>query len=198
MQLAPLADLGGKDQLRSVWREARLPSDELRRAQCCVEATGLYSLPVALALHAAKKTTVMVTNPRAIKSFGQALMQRAKTDRTDAEVIRTFCAQMPFTPWQPPRNETLQLQAIMRRVGQLKVMLNQELNRQHAYGYRPQATAWTTANIDAHCTYLQTATDALEQEGLTLIEQHAVLRKSFERLLTIKGIAAFKCNAYFG
>ena len=92
-----------------------------RRAQCCVEATGLYSLPVALALHADKKTTVMVANPRAIKSFAQALMQRAKTDRTDAEIIRTFGAQMPFTPWQPPRNETLQLQAIMRRVNQLKV-----------------------------------------------------------------------------
>ncbi len=160
-----------------------------RRAQCCLEATGLYSLPVALALHAHKKTTVMVANPRAIKSFAQALMQRAKTDQADAEIIRRFGVQMPFTPWQPPRAETLRLQALMRRIGQLKVMLNQELNRQHAYSYRPTDTASTAANIEAHCAYLQTSIETLEQEGLALIQQHAVLRQPFERLLTIKGIA---------
>ena len=73
-----------------------------------MEATGRYSLPLALALHAHRQTDVMVVNPRVMKSFSKALLQRAKTDRTDAEVIRTLAEKMPFVPWQFPPQEALQ------------------------------------------------------------------------------------------
>ena len=48
-------------------------------ARICVEVAGVYSFQLAMALHQHPKTEVMVVNPRAIKSFGQALMQRAKS-----------------------------------------------------------------------------------------------------------------------
>src|SRR6202022_2862644 len=51
-----------------------------RSARVCLEATGIYSLEFALALHHAKNVEVMVVNPRAIKDFVRACMQRAKTD----------------------------------------------------------------------------------------------------------------------
>src|ERR1700720_4259337 len=51
-----------------------------RSARVCLEATGIYSLQFALALHHAKNVEVMVVNPRAIKDFARACMQRAKTD----------------------------------------------------------------------------------------------------------------------
>jgi hypothetical protein len=41
-----------------------------------LEATGTYSFDVALALHRARGIEVMVANPRAIKQFTGALMQR--------------------------------------------------------------------------------------------------------------------------
>lgn len=160
-----------------------------RRARFCVEATGLYSLPLALALDAHRQTEVMVVNPRAIKSFAQARMQRAKTDRADADLIRLFGEQMAFVPWRPPNKKALQLQALMRRVSQVKVMLNQEKNRVHAYGYRSADAQWTTASIQDHCGYLESMIDALETEGLALVQSTAVLRQPFERLLSIKGIA---------
>ena len=53
-------------------------------ARVCLEATGIYSLEFALALHHAKNVEVMVVNPRAIKDFCRACMQRAKTDAVDA------------------------------------------------------------------------------------------------------------------
>ncbi len=53
-------------------------------ARVCLEATGIYSLEFALALHEAKRVELMVVNPRAIKDFARASMQRAKTDAVDA------------------------------------------------------------------------------------------------------------------
>jgi transposase len=160
-----------------------------RRARFCIEATGLYSLPLALALHAHEQTEVMMVNPRAIKSFALARMQRAKTDRADADLIRIYGEQMAFTAWKPPSKKALQLQALMRRVHQIKVMLNQEKNRAHAYSYRSDDSDGTTMSIQDHCVYLQSMIDALESEGLALIQSTAVLRRPFERLLTIKGVA---------
>ena len=63
-------------------------------ARICVEATGVYSFQLAMALYQHPKTQVMVVNPRAIKSFGQALMQRAKTDLVDAAIILVFIERM--------------------------------------------------------------------------------------------------------
>ena len=44
------------------------------RSVCvCLEATGLYSLGVALALHEHRHCEVMVVNPKAIKHYAQAV-----------------------------------------------------------------------------------------------------------------------------
>ena len=45
-----------------------------RTVRVVLEATGTYSLDVALALHRARRVAVMVANPRAIKQFTGALM----------------------------------------------------------------------------------------------------------------------------
>lgn len=44
-------------------------------ARVCMEATGVYSLPFALALHRAEGIEVSVVNPKAIKRFADASMQ---------------------------------------------------------------------------------------------------------------------------
>lgn len=97
-----------------------------RAARVCLEATGIYSLQFALALHDARNVEVMVVNPRAIKDFAGACMQRAKTDAVDAGGILEYLERMPFTAWQPPAPEILQLQAINRRIVQLQTELTRE------------------------------------------------------------------------
>ena len=101
-------------------------------ARVCLEATGIYSLEFALALHEAKRVEVMVVNPRAIKDFARACMKRGKTDALDAGVMLDFLQRMPFTRWQPPAPEILELQAINRRIDQLHTELTREKNRRHA------------------------------------------------------------------
>src|SRR5438093_11613240 len=56
-----------------------------RTVRVVLESTGLYGLDLALALQRAQ-LEVMVANPRAVRHFAQALMQRSKNDRLDAGV----------------------------------------------------------------------------------------------------------------
>src|SRR6185295_19860659 len=55
-----------------------------KSARVVLEATGVYSLDLALALHGAKRIEVMVVNPRAARKFAEACLQRSSTDTTMA------------------------------------------------------------------------------------------------------------------
>jgi hypothetical protein len=50
-----------------------------RQIRVCIEASGIYHLDLALALHRTKNITVMIANPRATKDFARAQMRRSKT-----------------------------------------------------------------------------------------------------------------------
>src|SRR5258708_32682930 len=67
----------------------------------CMEATGLYGLDLALALHAAG-IAFMIVHPRSARNFARAMMQRSKTDRLDAILLREFAPPIPFHPPRPP------------------------------------------------------------------------------------------------
>src|SRR5216684_5062927 len=54
------------------------------RVRVCLEATGLYSLDLALALHAAVGIEVAVLNPKMVNRFA-AILSRSKTDPADAQ-----------------------------------------------------------------------------------------------------------------
>lgn len=54
-----------------------------RRVRVSLEATGIYSLDVALALDAAEGIEVAVLNPKRVNQFAQTL-RRSKTDAADA------------------------------------------------------------------------------------------------------------------
>ena len=58
----------------------RMITKKGRSAKVVLEATGVYSLDLALALHRAKRVEVMVANPRVIGQFAGATMRRSKTD----------------------------------------------------------------------------------------------------------------------
>src|SRR5213080_3045719 len=83
-----------------------------KRGRAVMEATGLYGLDVALVLSEEAGVELMVANPRAVRHFAQAMMQRSKNDRLDAWVLLEFAARMPFQAWQPPATPALQLHAV--------------------------------------------------------------------------------------
>lgn len=158
-------------------------------ARVCLEATGVYSFDLALALSRHPKTEVMVVNPRAIKAFASALMQRAKTDALDAGVILAFLERMPFQPWQPPGEEVLQLQALTRRIAQLKVIVTQETNRLHADQHRQALSPQIRQDLQRHLRQMGHSIERLEQQALQVVHKHPQLQATFTCLTSVKGIA---------
>ncbi len=160
-----------------------------KHARVGVEATGVYSLDLTLALHHHPKIEVMVINPRASRNFAGAMMKRAKTDPVDAEVILEFVLRMPFVGWSPPCEEVLQLQAITRRIYQLKKALNREENRLHADTHRQALGAIITTDIEVNIRHLERRITRLEQQGLALIASVPELEAKLQHLISAKGIA---------
>src|SRR5260370_5091392 len=106
----------------------------VQRVRVVLEATGLYELDLALLLSADKQVQLMVANPRAVRHFAQAMMQRSKNDQLDAVVLLEFAERMPFTPWVRPPENALALWAIARRLQALTKLCTAEKNRAHANG----------------------------------------------------------------
>ena len=81
-----------------------------------LEASGAYSLDLALALHRAESVEVMVANPRALKDYRRSKMERSKTDKVDATIICDYAYRMEFVPWQVPAPEVFELRQMARRI----------------------------------------------------------------------------------
>lgn len=153
----------------------------------CLEATGIYSLDVALALQRAG-AEVMIANPRAISDYAKALLHRSKTDALDAEVLLDYAVRMPFVPWTPPPAERFELRAITRRMRALKTMTVQEKNRLHATSFSTELSAVIREDIEANLAHLESRVEALAASAYSLIRKHADLSEMYELLLTISGI----------
>lgn len=115
----------------------------------CLEATGIYSLDPALALHAAG-IEVAVLNPRTVSRFAETL-RRSKTDAADAQVLAEYARRMPFQPWQPPSTGALQLRAITRHRAALRKQHTMQQNRLRAAEASSPFLAACGRNCNARC-----------------------------------------------
>lgn len=158
-------------------------------ARVGMEATGVYSLPFALALHEANRIEVMVINPRAVKNFATARLQRGKTDSLDALAILEYVELMPFRPWQPPSDKVLEIQHITRRIVQLNTELTRERNR-HKAACRLNGIGKVVANDTAvNMRHIERRIALLEQASLELIEQLPELSEALDIITSTTGIA---------
>jgi len=132
----------------------------------------------------------MVANPRAIKQFTGALMQRSKTDLTATVALREYAVRMPFTPWRPPPEEVLALRGIARRIAALIVERTRERNRLHAVQVTSNPVAVVVEDIELNIRYLEERIAALSREAILVIRQHPALQRAFDQLTSVPGIAA--------
>lgn len=155
--------------------------------QVCLEATGNYSLDVALALHR-HGIPVMILNPRAARDFAKALQNRSKTDTVDAQVLLEHARRMPFQAWHPPEESWLQLRDLSRRIKALTKQVVQEKNRLEAASCCQEFSAAVRKDIEAHLRYLARSIEKLLRQGLKLIAQQPDLSQTAQLLVSIKGI----------
>lgn len=157
------------------------------RVRIALEATGLYSLDVALALQGAGYA-VMVVNPRAARDFARALLQRTTTDPIAAATLREFAARMPFVPWQPPAPEIRELRAVARRIAALVAERAAEKNRLHALRATQDTPAVVVRDVAGNIRALTRRVTQLLRAAKTLIATHQVLQRRYEQLRSIKGV----------
>ena len=160
-----------------------------RRCRVLVEATGIYSLDVSLALQRAEGIEVMVANPRTTRDFARAQLQRSKTDRTDARTLLEFVRRMAFVSWEPPTREILDLQALSRRISGLLCIRAQEKNRLHAHSHVAERTRAIRQSLERHIDHVNQEIELLTQEALALIAGQPDLERWYGQLVSVPGIA---------
>jgi transposase len=132
----------------------------------------------------------MVANPRAVRHFATALMQRSKNDQLDAAVLREFAARMPFQPWRPPSAAALQLVAVARRLEALTDMLAAEKNRRHAASLSEALPAIIRRDLQRSIQTQQRAIDRLTRAAQEFIADDPELARRYELLLSLPGVGA--------
>lgn len=159
------------------------------QVRLCMESTGLYGLDAALALHQQPGIEIMVANPRSVRHFGCAMMQRSKTDPIDARLLAEYARRMPFQPWQPPSRKGRQLCALSRAIHQLTEMNAMQRNRLHAAGATETTPKIVIRELERSLAHQQRSIQRLTREALQLIASDDELQKRFELLLSFPGIA---------
>jgi transposase len=129
----------------------------------------------------------MVANPRAVRHFAHAMMQRSKTDLLDAEVLRQFAARMPWVAWHPPSAATLRLVAVARRLEALTDMLAAEKNRRHAASLSEALPAIVRRDVERSIQNQQRAIERLTLAAQEFVLGDPRLARRYELLLSIPG-----------
>lgn len=160
-----------------------------RRVRVVMEATGLYGLDVAVALSQAEGIEVMVANPRSVRDFARAMMQRSKSDPLDAQVLREYARRMPFRAWRRPSENRLALWAITRRLRALTEMCRAEKNRQHAAQISRTTPVCVRRDIERVLRSYQCALRGLRRQARKCLAAEAELECKYRLLVSVPGIA---------
>jgi transposase len=173
----------GHRQLKARLRQLRAP------VKICLEASGTYSLDVALALaRAGGHLQVSLVNPRLARRFAESLGQRSKTDPVDARVLAQYAQRMPLERWQAPSAAALRLRAVTRTIAALVRMGVQHKNRQHALSVSAALPALLVRELEAQAAYTEKRIAKLRREALRLIRRDGQLLPHWQHLLTIPGV----------
>jgi transposase len=164
-------------------------SKSTKKMRLVLEATGNYSLDLALALQAAG-LEIMVANPRAARKFADAQMQRSSTDATMALALCEFAARMEFTPWQPPSLAVRQLRDISRRIAALTVEKTRERNRLHAGAACRDTSEVVRKDLLLNISHLEARITELERHALALIVEDPELGRAYKHVVSATGFAA--------
>lgn len=162
-----------------------------------LEATGIYSLDVALALDAAPGIEVAVLNPKAVHRFAGTL-RRSKTDAADAQVLAEYSRRMPFVPWRAPSREGLQLRSISRHIDGLTVEHTRQRNRLHAAEGSAATPRCVLHDLKRSLTALERRIARLRRQAMLLVQADAVLRQRFQLLTSMPGIARISALQLLG
>jgi transposase len=152
-----------------------------------LEATGIYSLDVALALEAAEGIAVAVLNPKMVHRFAGTL-RRSKTDKADAVALAEYSRRMPFVRWRQPGRHVHQLRALCRYIASLTEEHTRSSNRLHAAEGSASTPACVRQDLKRSMAMQQKRIARLRRRAVELVQQDELLAQRFRQLIGIPGI----------
>lgn len=155
----------------------------------CVEATGSYHLDITILLSETATLKVMVINPKAAHNFAKAMMQRTKTDATDAEMLAQYADRMDFVEWQAPANEVLSLRTCGRWLDASVKELTRLKNQLHAFEITKTTPDFVVESVKKRIAILEEEIINLEKEAFKIIKENSELKEKYALLISVKGIA---------
>ena len=156
------------------------------------EATGVYYLDMAFALHAAG-VALMVANPRQAKRFIEARACNVQSDAIDADEMAEYARRMDFVPWQAPSAQAFALHKLGRAIGQMTKRHTAVSNRLHAARACTHTPGAIAASLGRELAFLEAERSALAAEASAIIAADPQLVRKRALLLSVTGIA--KVNA---
>lgn len=163
----------------------------------CLEATGLYHLDLAVALHDAGRS-VMVLNPKASHNFAKVLLKHSKTDAVDADTLAQYAERMPYQPWTRPTDAALSLRLFARRLNALTHQKTMAKNQRHALSVTGGTPEAVQRDVTLAIAQLEERIEALSRDARAFIDAQPALRQPLAWLMTIKGVAQASAIALLG
>jgi transposase len=162
-----------------------------------LEATGIYSLDLALALDAAERVEVAVLNPKRVHDFARSL-RRSKTDTADALMLAEFSLRMDFVAWQRPSRSALALRAISRHIEALGVEHTRAYNRLHAAQGSMATPRCVVEDLKRSLATLERRMLRLRREAKAQVGSNDQIREQFRLLTGVPGIAEISALQILG
>lgn len=162
-----------------------------------LEAAGIYSMDLALALDAAEGVEVAVLNPKRMHDFARSL-GRSKTDSADAQALAEFSLRMAFVAWQRPSRSALALRAISRHIEALGLEHTRGLNRLHAAQRSLGTPRCVVEDLKCSLAGLERRIPRLRREARALIDSDDRLGEQFRLMIGMPGIAEISALQLLG
>lgn len=155
----------------------------------CLEATGHYHLDAALMLDKQDGIKLMVINPKVAHNFAKVLLQKAKTDKTDAYVLAQFVLRMEFNQWQAPDESLFAIRSCSRRLSQLTKMQTNLKNQLHASQTTDFTPDFIIDDIIENIRQIKNQIQNLINQTIQIIVHNPQAKRMYECLIGTNGIA---------
>jgi transposase len=162
-----------------------------------LEATGIYSLDLAVALDEAEGIEVAVLNPKVVNRFAQTL-RRSKTDKADAAALAEYSRRMPFVAWRAPDRKGAQLRTLSRHIDALTVEQTRERNRLHAAQSSMATPRCVVQDLKRSLASLKRRIAQLRRDAVALVQADNAMRQRFDLLTSVPGIAEISALQLLG
>lgn len=170
---------------------------KLKPACVMMEATGIYYLDLAVALHGAG-LPVSVINPKSYHHFAKLKLGQCKTDAQDAALLAEFAERMTPQLWTPPELTRLTLRDLGRQINRLTGARTQAKNRLHALQSKQMTVRLLIDDELEGIALLDRRIERLQQAALELIEHDPLLSRQFIHMCQAKGVASASAIALLG